>query len=393
MASLVSGLALLCVAAFAGEAPVRWDGENARALIAYAAGVERHGLASDAYDPAALKQALADGDAIRVELAASALFRTIARDISTGVTPAAARRLWRFAPTAPDDSAIDDAMTAALATRKVAEALDSFAPPYDDYRKISVALASEPDGHARLRLLRNMERWRWMPRDLGRDYILVNIPAYEAVIVRDGREVARRRVIVGARKTPTRQFSASIEAVTLNPTWFVPASIVAESVGALLDKKPQEAERLGYYRAETGGVRQKPGPQNALGQVKFEMPNPYSVFIHDTPNRTYFDRKRRALSHGCIRIDDAIGVAAAVLGGPWSKGDLEALVASGTTARIELPAPLPVYVVYFTLMSGADGALVAHDDVYGLDKELLAGPVRGEVTSEASSKCPGDAPA
>jgi murein L,D-transpeptidase YcbB/YkuD len=384
---------MLCGAAFAGEAPARWDRENALALIAYAAGVERHGLAGDAYDPAAVEKALADGDAIAVELAASALFRTIARDLSDGVTPVAERGLWRISKAGPDEPTIDEAMIAALERREVAKALDAFAPPHDDYRKLAAALATAPKGRDRLRILQNMERWRWMPRDLGRDYVLVNVPAYEAVIVRGGREVARRRVIIGARKTPTRQFSAAIEAVTLNPTWFVPASIVAESVGALLDKKPQEAKRLGYYRAETGDVRQKPGLQNALGQVKFEMPNPYSVFIHDTPHRTYFDRKRRALSHGCIRIDDAIGVAAAVLGGPWSKGDLEALVASGTTASIELPAPLPVYVVYFTLMSGADGALVAHDDVYGLDKDLLAGAVRGEETSEASGECPGDAPA
>ncbi len=379
--------------AFAADGSAHWDEKNARALADFVGGIERHGLDPAAYDPSRLEAALKDGDAVAVELAAPSLFRKIARDLSTGATPAGQRRLWRFASSAPDDAAIDAAMETALRNRTVAETLDDFAPQYADYRKLSVSLSAAPNERARARIQRNMERWRWMPRDFGRDYVLVNIPAFEAVIVRDGEAISRRKVIVGARKTPTPQFSATIDAVTLNPTWYVPTSIVVESVGAMLDKGPKEAERLGYYRTEGGDVRQKPGPSNALGQMKLAMPNPWSVFIHDTPQKGNFDRSRRALSHGCIRIENAIDVAADLLDGVWSRDELDELVATGSTVSIDLPQPLPVYVVYFTLMSDASGALVAYDDIYDLDKDVLtAGSGRAE-TAVISNECSGLHPA
>lgn len=393
LASLLAVVAVWAAPVVAADGSAHWDSKNARALADFAAGVERHGLDPAAYDPARLEAAMKEGDAVAVELAAPVLFRKIARELSSGATPVSQRRLWRFASTAPDDAAIDAAMETALENRTVAQTLDAFAPQQADYRKLSVALSGAANDRERTRILRNMERWRWMPRDFGRDYVLVNIPAFEAVIVRDGNVVARRKVIVGARKTPTPQFSATIDAVTLNPTWYVPASIVAESVGVMLEKRPQEAERLGYYRAEGGGARQKPGPDNALGQVKLDMPNPWSVFIHDTPQKGNFDRNRRALSHGCIRIEEAIDVAAEILGGVKSKDELDELVATGSTVSIDLPQPLPVFVVYFTLMSDASGALVAHDDIYDLDKDVLtAGGGRAE-TAEISSECSGLQPA
>lgn len=391
---LISALLPLPVAAHAADGAARWDASNSAALVDYARNIASRGIAPAAYDPSDLAAALEREDGLAMEIAASALFAKIARDFSTGVTPVGQRRLWRFAPREISDDAIGEAMTEALAGRNVAGTLDAFAPPHADYRKLLDALSSAGNDRERLLIRRNMERWRWLPRDFGPSYVLVNIPSFEAVIVRDGEEVARRKVVVGARKSPTPQFSATISGVTLNPTWYVPASIVAESVGALLDRKPKEAERLGYYRAEDGGVRQKPGPKNSLGRMKLAMPNPYSVFIHDTPNKGAFNLDRRALSHGCVRVEDAIGFASALLDDAWSKSELDELIESGSTISIDLSEPLPVYALYFTMMSDASGALAAYDDIYSLDKGIFATDGSGRVdTADIASECPAIAPA
>lgn len=385
---------LLAPAAALAAAAPRWDRKNSEALVEYANNIESRGVAAAAYDPTDLVAALKRNDDLATEIAASALFRKIAVDFEIGVTPVEKRRLWRFAPREIRDEEIDAAMVAALAGRKIAETLDAFAPSHEEYRKLLKALPLAKDESEQLLIRRNMERWRWLPRNPGRNYVLVNIPAFEAVIVRDSEEIARRKVVVGAAKSPTPQFFATISGVTLNPTWFVPPSIVAESVGALLDHKPKEAERLGYYRTEDGGVRQKPGPKNSLGRMKLMMPNPYSIFIHDTPNKVNFGLDRRALSHGCVRIDDAIGFAAVLLDGAWSKSELDDLVDTGSTISIELSEPLPVYMVYFTMMSDASGALAAYDDLYGLDNGILANePAGGSGLADISSECPAIAPA
>lgn len=382
--------------AFAGGA--HWDGEAAVALIRYAEGIGRQGLDPSSYDTRSLAASVERGDAVAVELAASTLFERLAHDLAAGVTPDDRGR-WRMEKPAPEKNGgaeISAAMESALASGDIPAALDAFAPPQAEYRALKAALADAPEGDDgyRRKLRINMERWRFMPRDLGADYVLVNAPSYEAVIVREGKEVARRRVVVGKKKTPTPQFSASITGVIVNPTWFVPSSIVEESVGALLEKKPEEAARQGYYVAGDGGVRQQPGPDNALGQMKLAMPNPYSVFIHDTPFRKNFELDRRALSHGCIRIEDAFGFAAEILDGTWSKDMMSEIAATGSTATIDLPAPMPVYVVYFTAMTNAAGEVAVYPDIYNLDKTLLSESVRAPAVIAAaldSETCPAEA--
>lgn len=358
--------------AIAGEA--HWDGDNAAALVQYAGGVSRHGLDPSSYDAMSLVQSIDRGDALAVELSASALFERLALDLSGGATPEGRRRRWRIDRPIIADAVLSESMTAALASGGVAEALDGFAPDHFQYRALMSALARTPEGDRKAQRLiaKNMERWRWMPRDLGATYVLVNAPAYEAIFFRAGREVARRRVIVGARKSPTPQFSATVTGVTVNPTWYVPQSIVEESVGALLKNEPTEAARLGYYVGDDGGVRQRPGPGNALGQMKLAMPNPYSVFIHDTPSRKNFDLDKRALSHGCIRVDDALGLAAEILGEDWTRQMLDDLVATGSTVSIDLATPMPVYVVYFTAIANDAGEVTEYTDIYDLDKTVLS---------------------
>lgn len=201
------------------------------------------------------------------------------------------------------------------------------------------------------------------PLPAGR-WLLVNIPAYEISLFDGPQRLATWRAIVGKPKTPTPVFNGSATAVILNPWWDVPASIVVESVGRMVARRPREAARKGYVR-QGDRYRQAPGPDNQLGQMKLEFPNAFSIGIHDTPSRTLFDRDKRALSHGCIRVDDPMGFAATLLGPPASRDSLAAVVAQDReTRRLPLLAPLPVIVGYFLAEVGADGRLLLFDDVY-----------------------------
>jgi len=379
--------------AFAND--VHWDRKSAEALIAFAQGASRHGLDPASYDTTPLALSIGREDALALELSASELFAHLAHDLSVGVTPINRRRRWRIEGSAESAAAVSEAMALALASGNVSAALDDLAPRHPQYRSLMKALANTPESDLQMRRLiaRNMERWRWMPRDLGPAHILVNAPSYEATYYRDGSEIARHRVIVGARKSPTPQFSAAVTGVTINPTWYVPQSIVDESVGALLKNKPREAARLGYYVGDDGGVRQKPGPDNALGEMKLAMPNPYSVFIHDTPYRKNFDLEKRALSHGCIRIDNALDLAAEILGDDWSREMIDELVRTGSSVTIDLPAPIPVYVAYFTAAATEAGEVTAFADIYDLDKTVLSDTLKGQEQSAdtaVTETCPAD---
>ncbi len=386
----VSAFALIsiCGVAFADEAPPasHWDRLDIEQLLDAADVISESGLSPGDYDFESLARVAADGDAARTDAAASALFSKLATDLASGATPVDERVRWRIAGPAIDPINLTIAVESATANDAVLEVLASFEPPHAAYRALKAAMrAAEGDDGLKATIAINLDRWRWMPRELGSDYILVNAPAYDAIVVRAGEEVARNRVIVGAKKTPTWQFSALVTGVAFNPTWFVPQSIVAESVGVMLEKRPKDAARLGYYVAEDGGVRQKPGPDNALGEMKFLMPNPYGIFLHDTPARQLFDREKRALSHGCIRVEDAVAFARAVLGSEWSEETIDGVVATNETATVDLAAPIPVYVVYFTTTVDKDGNLVRHPDIYGLDKALRAHSTLDAIDVAASA--------
>lgn len=361
-------------AASAETAPAaQWDESDLNELRAATALLSSNGLSLQDYDFAGLDAAIAEGDAVKSDNVAGALFSKIAIDLRSGVTPVEKRIRWRVLDDVIGQAEIAIAAQSAAAANAVAATLSSFEPDHAEYRALKDALQKAAgDENLQAVIKVNMERWRWMPGALGADYILVNAPAYEAIIVRNGELAARRRVIVGAKKTPTWQFSALVTGVAFNPTWFVPPSIVAENVGALMKKKPREAARLGYYSAVDGGVRQKPGPKNALGEMKLIMPNPYGIFLHDTPARDLFERENRALSHGCIRVDDALAFAAAILGPQWNEETLKGIVATNDTTAIELETPLPVYVGYFTASAAKDAGVTLHPDIYGLDRAILA---------------------
>ena len=188
--------------------------------------------------------------------------------------------------------------------------------------------------------------------------------------------VSTWKVIVGKASTPTPVFDTAITGVTFNPWWNVPASIVRESVGALVRRNPSVARARGYVWSD-GRIRQKPGPGNALGQMKLVMPNRFSVYMHDTPNKSLFEEEVRAFSHGCIRTGDAMGYAATLLEGIKTREEVDAIVASQKTTTVDLARPMPVYIAYFTVATDSTGELKIQPDLYQRDARMSSVSVPG----------------
>ena len=227
----------------------------------------------------------------------------------------------------------------------------------------------------------SIARWRTIDVAANGRFLLVNIPAFEISLFEGGQRVGRWRAIVGATRSPTPEFQTTAQAVIVNPWWDIPTSIVRESVGAMMRNNPRGAAARGYV-LQGGRYRQRPGPGNSLGLVKLEVPNPHSVGVHDTPNRGLFARPVRALSHGCIRVDDAQAFAAAVLGGGRTRDDIARLVATGETHRLPLQQALPVVVGYFTA-EVEDGTVHYYSDIYRRDARRVAARANSDTECRA----------
>jgi hypothetical protein len=268
---------------------------------------------------------------------------------------------------------------------------DALRPASPDYAALRAAYLTETDPARRTLIARNMERWRWMPQHLGPDHVLANVPAFEVGLWRGGALTQSWPVVVGKTATPTPSLNARIKAVTFNPWWDLPRSIIEGQRGF--------SARHGYVTTRGGHVRQKPGPGNALGEMKIEMPNPYAIYLHDTPSKSLFAASYRAYSHGCVRVKDALGFAAAVLGGSKTRDDIDYLLGyrkvadlpggqdlisrpgdsqltpDGKKIRIgeirantvRLPQEIPVYIAYFTASANPDGSLRFDKDLYHRD--------------------------
>lgn len=212
----------------------------------------------------------------------------------------------------------------------------------------------------------NLERWRRLPPDLGERHILVNIAAFRLDAIEDGRSVLDMRVIVGQRHTRTPVLSSAIERVVLNPSWYVPASIASKE---LWPKGRSYLRRNGYQVLPGGKLVQRPGAGNSLGRVKFQFPNRFRVYLHDTPTRSLFDRTVRAFSHGCVRIERPAELAVwALRDDPrWTPEEIQAVIDSGRETAVTLPEPIPVHIAYWTAWVDDYGALRFGRDVYDLD--------------------------
>jgi len=219
----------------------------------------------------------------------------------------------------------------------------------------------------------NMERWRWLPADLGPTHLHINAAGMWLDYVEDGERVERLRVIVGTQRTPTPGFSSRITHAVLNPYWYVPKSIARAEIW------PQVARDSGYLARHhmrvlpNGQIRQDPGPDNPLGPVKFIFENPFGVRLHGTSAPSLFDAAARAFSHGCIRVEEPLRVAGRMLRGTlWDQDRIRAVLASDTEQWVALPAPVPLHVVYWTAWVEDDGTMQFRDDLYGRDRALAA---------------------
>ncbi|MGH7340344.1 MAG: L,D-transpeptidase family protein, partial [Candidatus Rokuibacteriota bacterium] len=220
-----------------------------------------------------------------------------------------------------------------------------------------------------------LERLRWLPAQFAARFIVVNVPEFRLRAFDTGTESPRLTmgVVVGsaARGTETPIMHADLRYVIFQPIWTVPDEIVREEILPKLEKDPTYLEKQNMEYDSVGRIRQRPGPNNSLGLVKFILPNPYQVYLHDTPSKELFRRSRRDFSHGCIRVADPVGLAEFVLDGDWDRGRIvEAMKKGPERNRVDLAAPVPVYLLYTTAVVDPEGRISFYDDIYGHDARL-----------------------
>jgi murein L,D-transpeptidase YcbB/YkuD len=379
--------------------PPIWTVANANQLLMAILTSASEGLDPKDYDAAGLLAAMRSNDPLALSAAATERFNKLSSDFALGHVRGEDRQNWHIPDPDLDAARQDALLRSALATNRVTEALRGLLPTHPQYAALKTALTITPRAETakigRIRL--NMDRWRWLPRDLGERYIIVNVPAYTAALVEKGVTISRHRAVSGAVKTPTPQLMANAVGVKFNPWWEVPKSI-----------EPEVRGKRGYVPfkdPKTGRIlrwRQPPGPSNALGQVKFVMYNPQNIYLHDTNARGLFDTKSRAYSHGCIRTEHIMLLAerlltdgaetqpAAADGAPatvWSREKIKAALASKKEVQANFPKPLPVYIVYMSSAALQDGTIKDYADIYRKDGKVLA--ALNDVPKQAT---PGDKP-
>jgi len=256
----------------------------------------------------------------------------------------------------------------------------------------------------------NMERWRWLPEDLGSLYVWLNIPSYIVHVVKDGKTIYTDKIVVGELKYATPVFSADLKSVVFNPEWTVPPTIVRENLlpnlrggGGLFSRNTSildqhelkvkyngrfvDAGSIDWNNVNMGAISfvQAPGPNNVLGKVKFVYPNPYSVYMHDTIKEGLFDKEERAEGHNCPRVGNPGKIAAVVLAADQNmpQADVDKLLATGSNSSVNITHHVPVHTTYFTAVVDDQGKVQTFADVYKLDPVVGAAILGKEARPEA----------
>ena len=241
----------------------------------------------------------------------------------------------------------------------------------------------------------NLERWRWLPQNLGNPYIMVNIAGYGLEVVENESPVLTMKIVVGTAFQKTPVFSGKMTYIEMNPYWNVPHSIATEETLEKIRKNPDffAKENMRVFTAGQNGeevspatidwsqhsennfpyrLRQEPGPRNPLGRIKFMFPNKHSVYLHDTSDPQLFRKERRGYSHGCIRIEKPMEMAEFVMRGSkeWSIEKIKAVLKTKETTVANLPKPIPVHILYFTAWGNGDGTIHFLEDIYRRDERL-----------------------
>jgi murein L,D-transpeptidase YcbB/YkuD len=240
----------------------------------------------------------------------------------------------------------------------------------------------------------NLERARWILRVDDPTYVLVNIAAFHMYYVKAGKRIWEKDVQVGRTFSQTPLFREEIKYFVLNPMWTVPPGVLAETVLPSAKKSPSyirerglhviddtghevKPESVNWHKFEASNlpysITQDPGEENALGVIKFMFPNPYHVYLHDTPNQLGYDARVRTMSWGCIHVKDPLELAALLVEGtPWTLPAIQAQVKRGKSETVYLPKPVPVYLLYWTAEVDQNDVIVFHNDVYNRDRKVLA---------------------
>jgi len=398
-----------------------WSRTRALDLVAAVAAAPADGLRPADY-PLDSIRALLDrpapgpADVAALDLLLSGTFLLFAEHLSAGrFTPWSADTMWSAAPSGLDLAA---ALALAADSGPVASVLRGLAPPHAGYERLRARLASvSGEGERARQIEANLERWRWLPRDLGPRYIMVNIPAFTLAVTDSGRTAPAARVIVGRPSWPTPITTAPVRQIVFNPSWYIPRAIaLAEVIPAQIrDSAYLGRTGIRVFRARGGSevgpttvawrkiternypyrLVQDPGPANPLGTVRLLVVNAFGVTLHDTPQRELFTRPVRAFSHGCVRVEHARDLAKLLLRDVpgWTPDTIAAVLHAERERAAVLPRAVPVVLAYWTAWVDDDGVLQFRDDLYGWDARLasaLAPPGSASVSSartSASSVC------
>ena len=254
------------------------------------------------------------------------------------------------------------------------------------------------DGPEAQRIIINMERWRWMPADLGTYHVEDNIPEFLGRVVKNGKTVYATKVVVGLPKYATPIFSADMRSIVFNPDWTVPETIILEDLQPALkgndgsgpdlsilqahelnvsfQGKPVDPAKVDWGRANVMQYTftQPPGPDNVLGKLKFNFPNRHAIYMHDTIQPEVFDETVRMASHGCIRVFQPARLATFLLAEDkgWSDQQVKDMIAKGDNSVISLSHKIPVHLTYFTMTADEKGKTQSFPDVYGLDAKMAS---------------------
>ena len=349
-----------------------WQPRDVNELLGFIEQIGSEGLDPLDYDAAGLMAAWRTGNPVLISQAASERFNRVSSDLALGHVRGKDREGWHITDQDLDRERQYELMKSALIQHRVPDTLRSLLPTHPQYRDLRNALlataATDVAQANRIRL--NMDRWRWLPRDLGEKYIIVNVPAFYVALVENGTTKWRQRAVAGAIKTPTPMLSVMATGVSLNPWWEVPKSI-----------EPEVRGKRGFValRGKDGKIRrwrQPPGPDNALGELKFVMYNPHNIYLHDTNARSRFNSQIRSLSHGCIRTQNVVDLVKTIFADEanpvWTTEKIDAVLASKKTVQANFTNPIPVHIVYFSTAASTDGRIVNYGDVYKRDAKVLA---------------------
>jgi len=373
-------------------------------VIAAIARLSNHGLDPEDYGLSHILSLPMDSRAQRDALRAG--WTLAATHLARGRLDGATLQPRRYAH--PQEQQLFALITASGGAAELADALDSAAPQNPAYialrdelvrQRTALAMESDEDLQKPLaertgQLIVNLERWRWLPHDLGERHVMANIASFQVTSSKDGIDEEVRAAIFGKLTRETPAFSDNIEYVIFNPWWEVPDSIARHDKLAQFRRDPGAIARLGYKILDRQGnavtaagidwsaissssfpyrIRQAPGPSNALGQVKIMFPNAHNVYLHDTPERGLFDQNSRAFSSGCVRVQDPLGLAAWLLEDTpeWDKARIATVIASGRETRAGLASPVPVHIVYFTVIGNSCDNVQYLDDIYDRDPAIL----------------------